>query len=236
MTQAALELYNYERQYRRRVRLTVMKVVLFFIGIIVVGIVCYRMGLTISDQQIDMLTTENQTLKTQRRESTQTIEQQKQMIDALNTQIPHGETVQLLELLNARLSEGVSPQRLTEVLSLVENKRTCDGLQSKRFILSTPLVSPEVTRISFFNGMITVMGNGESFINEQGLQEAWFDPGQPVSMTIQKHGKDQQIIVEGIIPIYHSVMIHDHEYRMTIAQNDNLSEYVSVTVDRCQFL
>ena len=230
MTQAPLELYNYERQYRRRLRLMVIRGVLFLICIILVGILCYRMGLSISNITITSLNQQIAHLL----DSKQTIEQQTQIVESLHPRIPRRETAQLLELLNARLSEGMSPERLNTVLNLIKNDRTCDVLQSKRFALSTPLVIPELTRISFFNGVIAVMGNGESFINEQGLPEAWFDPNQPVSMTIQRFD-NQQIIVEGIVPLYYSVIIGDKEYRMTIIKDDNFKDLVTVTVKRCQF-
>ena len=167
----------------------------------------------------------------------QTIGQQKQTIESLHPQIPRGETAQLLELITARLSEGVSPERLDTVLRLVKNERTCEPLQAKRFrIATTHNSSSSSVTIGFYNGLISVTGSGESVINEQNLPEAWFDPNQPVTIVIHQHNINEPTIIEEILPFYHSALIQNHEYRMTIAQDDEYFWLVKVSVDRCLFL
>ena len=150
----------------------------------------------------------------------------------LARQVPTGELASLTTLVRKRLADGLAPQRLAFVIENAQNPRNCQPAETKRFVVTTPLVKSGSRSASFAGGAITVTGEGESARNAQGAPEAWFDPTEPVSVRISAHGGVEEV-ASGLLPLHHSVVIEQTEHRFTIAAGPR--SFVEVTADRCPF-
>ncbi|HCM83124.1 MAG TPA: hypothetical protein PKW15_02380 [Alphaproteobacteria bacterium] len=136
-------------------------------------------------------------------------------------------------LLRERLASGVKPERLQQVIAATSNVRNCSSPETKRFIVATPLSKKEKSSdVSFGSGLVTITGNGMSATNINGGKEAWFDPAQPVNVSINVRG-GQNITKTGPLPIQHSIIQGATEYRFTIAPSAR--SYAEVTADQCAY-
>src|SRR5690606_4668415 len=104
--------------------------------------------------------------------------------------------------------------------------------QAKRFVVKTPVYSGPHGTVSFGNGAITVTGEGEPAVSAAGEAEAWYDPGKPVKITFIEIG-GKQTVKEGLLPIQHSMVLGNKEYRFTVAAGER--SFISVTSDSCDY-
>jgi hypothetical protein len=86
--------------------------------------------------------------------------------------------------------------------------------------------------VSFGNGVVTVAGEGAASVNPTGKAEAWYDPGKPVKITFTEIG-GKQTVKEGLLPIQHSLVVGNKEYRFTVAAGER--SFISVTSDSCDY-
>ncbi|WP_025897682.1 hypothetical protein [Sneathiella glossodoripedis] len=153
--------------------------------------------------------------------------------DRFEKEIPTGPTLEILDLVRARMEDGVDATRLLNVISLVQNKSRCDeNPETKRFIVNTPIYQSPDNSISLGNGTVTVTGDGEPTLNEEGKPEAWYDPTKAVTITFtQLGGRSEKL--EGLLPIQKSLVFGTNEYRFNIVKGRQ--SFASITVTRCDF-
>ncbi len=138
----------------------------------------------------------------------------------------------LLELLRQQLEKGVDPNRLRSVILSARPPQNCIDAKSKRFVVITPVYNGPQSIASIGKGAVSISGVGASAQNAQGQAEAWFDPGQPVTLTFRGRGSEEQV-KQGMLPIYHSVVVDDKEYRFTITEGTK--SFAKVTYDYCDY-
>ena len=147
--------------------------------------------------------------------------------------IPNTTQRELLEKINARLSAGVHPERLAAVIAVTENERQCEPPVNRRFVVRTPITRPSAgDSLTFAEGQIVVTGQGISARDESGNPEAWFDPSQPLSVRFAVAG-GAATQAEGKLPLRHSIVLGDWEYRFTIQPSTR--GVASVNADRCRY-
>jgi len=151
-----------------------------------------------------------------------------------DAEVPKGKSKELLALIEGQIAKGADPKRIAFLVDTAANKRTCDSeLQTKRFLLRTSLYAGANDSVSFANNAIIVTGEGQLSTNAEGKPEAWFDPAQPVALYfVQPGGKRSE--ASGVLPLHHSVVRGDSEYRFTILASDSQG-FISVTAERCAF-
>ncbi len=158
-------------------------------------------------------------------------------LQQLNTnyqsKIPQGDLLTLTNLLQEQLDKGMTVERITQLIRASRPPQNCSAPLSKRFILSTPAYEGPESKITFAEGAITVSGNGEASINSTGSKEAWFDAGKKVKVTFTQTGGIQEI-KEGILPIHHTIIRNDKEYRFSVSEGPR--SFVVVTSDSCDYL
>ncbi|WP_156092862.1 hypothetical protein [Rhodovibrio salinarum] len=149
-------------------------------------------------------------------------------------EVPEGEPAELLDLVRARLEEGVSADRLGFVIHKASTERECTGGPvTKRFIVQTPLSTGASSSVSFASRRITVTAGGPSATNAQGQPEAWYDPSAELTATFYRVGGENEQ-VKGKLPINYSVVIGDQEHRFTITEGDNRA-FARVTWESCAY-
>ena len=148
--------------------------------------------------------------------------------------IPDGETKAMLDALRERREAGVEAERLTEVIAGAQNEWECaEGPETRRFVIQTPVNDGANDQAAFANGMVTVTGTGISVLSGNGLPEAWFNAGEPVTLTFTRIG-GESTDVTGILPLHHSLVFGAEIYRFSIIEADTLS-FVAVTGQVCAF-
>ena len=147
--------------------------------------------------------------------------------------VPAGEARELLPVLRARLEAGVEPQRLRWVLSQTETRRDCESRSEMRHVpVQTSTARGTRTATALAGGTLGVLLDGNSAKNEKGDPEPWFDPARPVTLRItMRNGK--AIKSEGVLPLQHSIVEGDREYRLSIVAGPRGS--ANVSLERCRF-
>ena len=232
------------RERQNRIRFLVRGFYLLLLG--GVGWSGYHMGLSegqflVADMERRQATL-NATLKenaAQVEEAVRRRDMARAEADALKVRyeqdIPKGDRRKLLALIEERVAEGVEPARLDEIIRLARNRMDCDFLpQMKRVAIASPIAPGDGA--TFASGSLTVTGSGLSARNAAGQPEAWFDPASPVTMRFTRIGGDgegEKGEVSGTLPLYHSLVIGDFQYRITVTAGER--RFVNVAVDRCSY-
>lgn len=149
-------------------------------------------------------------------------------------EVPTGTSRELLRLIESQIAKGANPDRVAFLVTTAAQEQSCDNeLQTKRFILRTPLYSGANDAVSFASNAIIVTGEGASSIDADGKPEAWFDAGQAVTLRFAQPGGAASE-ASGLLPLHHSVVRGDTEYRFTAVASESRG-FISVTAERCAF-
>ena len=147
--------------------------------------------------------------------------------------IPSPEMTELLDLVQERVNAGISRERIAFVISAAREQEECDSEPAtKRFVLSTPIYQSPANTVRFAENTIMVRGEGAAQRNDAGNPLAWYDPAQPVTIQFTHIGGETSM-VSGRLPLRHSVIVNDSEYRFNIVAGER--SFVEVTGDRCAF-
>lgn len=147
--------------------------------------------------------------------------------------VPSPEMTELLDLVQQRMNAGISRERIAYVIGAAREQVECDyGPVTKRFVLSTPIYRSAADTVRFAENTIMVSGDGEAQRNDAGNPLAWYDPAQSVTIRFTHIGGEIST-VSGRLPLRHSVVVNDSEYRFNIVEGER--SFVEVTGDRCVF-
>jgi len=239
-----LGLHESRLRQRRRRRLAILKWVFVLGALLFAGYYAYETGSALAQQEVRDLRREIDRLRGSVAELTNAREElareveaardrEEQWAERYRRDVPTGETKELFALVQDRLSSGVPADRLAFVIGATSTAASCDGRpETKRFIVPTPIYQGANDSVGFANSTIRITARGESAINRNGNPEAWFDPAKPITVTFASlGGKSSE--VSGLLPLHHSVVKGENEYRFTIAAGNR--GFVNVTGDRCDY-
>ncbi|MDH3920118.1 MAG: hypothetical protein OEU25_18295, partial [Rhodospirillales bacterium] len=148
-------------------------------------------------------------------------------------EVPTGHSKDLFELIRDRMAAGVEPKRLAFVIEATGNLRSCDrNPTTKRFLVQTPLYKGANDSVSFGGETVTITARGPNATNPEGNAEAWFDPAKPLTVRFTEIGGGATEKT-GKLPMHHSVVVRDSEYRFAIQRGPQ--GFVKVTGERCKF-
>ncbi len=167
-------------------------------------------------------------LRAQAQTATVRLEQLKTGYDDL---ISEGPLQELVGLLRKQVEKGIDMKRLKSVIISARPPQNCSDAMSKRFVVKTPIHQGPASNISLADGGITISGSGVS-ARSGNKTEAWFDPGKPVEILFTD-GAGKVAKKSGVLPLYHTVVLEDREYRFTI--NSGARSFAKVTYDHCDY-
>lgn len=148
--------------------------------------------------------------------------------------VPSGAISEILRIARARLAAGVKPERLAAVLSAAENARRCDEKPTtRRFAVRTGPQRMTADSVAFADRLVTLTATGVAATDASGRAEGWFDPAKPLTVTFTRIG-GAETTATGVLPLHHSVVVRDLEYRFVIAAGDARG-FVNVTADSCAY-
>ena len=131
-----------------------------------------------------------------------------------------------------RLDAGVSVERMAFLIQAAEEARDCRPVESKRFLVKTPLHSGANTVVSFASDAIVVTGTGASAKTSDGLPQAWFDPVEPVTVQIVPiNGRTVELV--GTLPLQGSVVQGGLEHRFQLRAG--ATGFIQVAAESCAY-
>lgn len=143
-----------------------------------------------------------------------------------------GPTRELVQMLRKQLEDGMSPDRLALLIRSARPPRNCSDPSTKRFMVKTPAYTGPDSAAAIGEGAVTVSGIGASSRNNDGQQEAWYDPSQPVTVTFKIAGAELEKKT-GTLPLQHSLIAAGREYRFTLSEGEK--SFIKVTFDSCDY-
>ncbi len=174
----------------------------------------------------------DQTITELRSEVQSTVVRYQQLEEKYKQEVPQGVYGQLTALLKKQLDGGIKPERLSLAIESARPPKNCTEPAVKRFVVKTPVYSGPQGAVAFGNGVVTVAGDGAASVNATGNVEAWYDPGKKVKITFTEIG-GKQTVKEGLLPVQHSLVVGNKEYRFTVAAGER--SFMSVTSDSCDY-
>lgn len=234
-------LYDPDRRYRRRVLASLTRLVIFVAGVSTAAVVAYRYGGDVYRDDIERL---EQALAEAQRETAdleQTAIRAEAAARAATTQfedlrerfereVPTGERKEITDFVIAQMAEGLDRERLMFAIRAAATPQDCTEAETRRFIMPTPAYQGPNTAVGFADGRITVSGMGENAVADNGGILGWFDPAQPVTVTLTLIGGETHT-VSGRLPLHYSIPLDGVEWRFTVTEGDQ--SFANVTADRC---
>lgn len=235
--------YNPNARYRQRSQrraFSLVFTVFFFTLIFGAG---FWIGMVRSDQSAYILNSDKQTLERQYQELQNEITQVRaeaqtanvrleQLKASYNEILSNGPLQDLVTLLKKQLEGGVDPKRIEAVILSARPPKNCSEPKSRRLLIVTPNYKGPESRISMEAGLIAVWGEGTAAKTEGDGTEAWFDSSKPVKILF--HPKGGAVThKEGVLPLYHSLVIGEREFRFTVAAD--AKSFVKITYDSCDY-
>lgn len=238
-----LKLYDPHARRRHQQRTQLYRSIFVVFGIIVVLYGSFRLGFESSKANQSLMIQELGTLKDAKskleqeavelRASTMTaVKRFEELERQYQNDIGDENIRKLVILLKERLAAGIKPDRLMTILSKAENIRQCSTPETKRFILKTDVSRGPASSNSFANSSIIVTGTGQPTVNDKGAKESWFDPAQPVSIQF-KTNTGEETKAEGVLPLHHSIVQGNAEYRFTISKGAR--SFIEISADQCAY-
>ena len=241
----SLGLHENRQRRRRRFWWGVGKWTLALALVLAAGVYSYRFGTQLAEREvvkaeerIAELTEEVAGLQQQSAGLATNLAQSREAIAAWQAryerEVPSGFVREMMVLVQKKLEAGADEERLAFLVAAADKPRSCDDQpETKRFIATTELQSGGANdAVSFGDRSITVTAVGAAARNANGSLEAWFDPQKTVTVTFTQLG-GKTVQAEGALPLHHSVVSGDDEYRFTVLPGAR--GFLTVTADRCDY-
>lgn len=240
----SLGLHESRWRRRRTFRWKVLKALLVLGMLFAAGLFAYETGSMLAqqpvrnlEQQVAQLNESLTALRTRNTElSAAAQEAQARQMDwqqRYGQDVPTGQSKELFNLLRDRMAAGVETRRLAFVIKATSNERSCEnGAVTRRFLVQTPLYKGANDSVSFGKQTITVTAQGPNAVNAEGNAEGWYDPAQSITVRFTEiGGKTSE--ATGKLPLHHSVVVGQSEYRFTVVPGAR--GFIKVSSERCQF-
>ncbi len=240
----ALGLRESRSLQRRARRRRVLWWLMMFAGLLAVGYYAYATGAMLADKDVSSLNAQVSKLEA----TVDTLKQNNAALEAalqverqrglewqrrFDAGVPTGQRLAFLDLLNARLAQGMTVERLTSLIRSARVERRCDESPvTKRFVVQNPLHTGANSSVSFADNRLTVTANGVSAVSANGGPEGWYDPTKPVVARFTLLG-GESFTTEGVLPLHYSVVAGGNEYQFTLVPGDR--GFLNVTADRCSY-
>lgn len=235
-------MYDPSSRYRRRANERKRKMMTMVVFFIIFAAFFYWLGGQVVrsseaafKQQAIKLKDEKQALEenlTQLDANLQTLKMEyEKLLTQYDREVPTGDLKELADLTRKQLEDGIAKDRLEFVIRSARPPRNCTNPETKRFVVRTPYYNGPDSFVSFVNKSLTITANGEAAVTN-GQNEAWFDPGKPVTVKFTRLG-GKDVVKEGLLPMHYSLVSGDKEHRFTIAKGNR--SFIEVTSDSCDY-
>lgn len=229
----SLGLVHRKEQQKRKTRrvLTFIKTI-FMIGLFGgVGYYAYEAGLSVAKEEVLLWKSRHEGQLAENEQLKVELGKDKATVDQLSQLLPNEEIRDLVAVITEKANTGVEISRMETIISGMTKDAKCQSdVDTKRFIVLTPVSTTDISTASFERGLITLSASGSPTINEAGNPEAWFDTSKEITVNFMLMGGEEQQVT-GLLPLYHSVITGGSEYRFSIAAGR--TSFVDASVQQC---
>ncbi len=198
-----------------------------------IGTTLARQDVTLLERQVAELSEQNDALRNERVGLDVEINAIRERERRLLAAAPNEQERAMLALIRAREEAGVDPERIKFVIEAVSNVRECDlEPVTRRFIANTEVRTGSNDTVSFASNTVAVTAIGTAAKDAEGKPLGWFDPALPIKAAFTNID-GSSTVAEGVLPLQHSVVVRDQEYRFNLVAGER--SFIAVTADRCQY-
>lgn len=238
-----MSLYDSDRRYRRRFWGGIIRFVLYAGLLVAAAFISYQAGIEDLEnrvrgyqQEIHQLESQQNALEQETANLRVAAERAKLAVEEwerrYGADVATGARSRLLDVVTERLNAGVTPERLAFLIQAAEEPRKCQPVESKRFLVRTPLHDGRNTVVSFAEDSLVVSGTGVPAKTADGLVQAWFDPLEPITVTVTRvDGKSRE--VTGKLPLTVSIVQGGAEYRFLLRAGSN--GFAQIAAEKCAY-
>jgi hypothetical protein len=238
-----MSLYDSERRYRRRLWGGVVRFVIYIAIVVATAMTAYEFGAEDLEGQRrlhqEQLLEFEQARSASEQESANlrvAVEKAKLAVQEWERRyaadVPTGTRKEMLDLVTERLDAGVTAERLGFLIRAAEEKRDCEEVETKRFLVRTPLYDGANTSVSFAGEAVSVTGTGESETTDAGLPQAWYDPKKPVTLVFTRIDGERSEVA-GTLPLQQSVVHDGVEHHFLV--RPGARGFAQVAAERCVY-
>ncbi len=235
--------YDPNERYRRRASQRFLALIKVLVLCFIIGGAGFYLGILKTSKDIHILEEQKNLAQKQLKEMREDLTKLRAEASTANIRLgqlrasfdevlPEGPMQDLVLLLKKQIDEGIDAKRLEKVILSARPPQNCSEPKSKRFVLTTPAYKGPESRVLIDGGKIIIYGKGKSARNAKGKPEAWFDPSRTVELSFKQQNQDVEVR-KGYLPLYHSVIIENKEYRFTVAKGKQ--SFAKVTYDVCDY-
>lgn len=147
--------------------------------------------------------------------------------------VPAGDARRLLGLVQDGLAQGANPDRLARLIQAGSRPMQCTPEADPRLLgVAHSGQRQAAGTLGFADDRVTVAVEGSTAVDERGRPEDWFDQNAAVRVRLTQEG-GVPTTVEGILPLEHTIVVGDAEYRLSLTSARR--GFVEVAVERCAF-
>src|SRR5690625_4864513 len=234
-------LKDYDRRYRQQTKRALLRLAIFLAAVAGTAAFAYQTGVEQVVTREDRLRQEAETLRLEierardslaraERRASEASTALDELTVAYERDVPTGVRRDLLALIDQRLAQGVSADRIGVYVNAAAEPANCAPSTTRRFIVQTPTYSGPNTAAGFAEGRITVTGQGANAPGPNGQPQGYFDPAQEVTITFTRIGGESSSAT-GVLPLHHVVVLGGEEHRFTVVEGER--SMVNVTADSC---
>lgn len=233
---------EHRRRRRRTIVWRLVQLALFTVTLIGTASYAYQIGVSASqaragklEGELERFQSDNLLLRERLNEAWRQSQEVERALERLQAryqaEVPEGELKRLMVRLQEQIEEGVAAERLRLLIDVAGRPPACSSEpETKRFRLRTPIATGAVHAVRFAEGRIAVRGSGLSARNEAGLNEAWYDPAEPVELVFTTLA-GEQTQVTGVLPLRHAIVADGTEFRFSAIAGER--SFVEVTAQAC---
>lgn len=229
----SLGLVHRKEQQKRKTRRVLAFIKTVFILVIFggIGYYAYEAGLSVSREEALLWKSRHEGQLAENEQLKVELGKDKATVDQLSQLLPNEEIRDLVAVITEKANDGVEISRMESIISGMTKDAKCQSeIETKRFVVMTPVSPTDISTASFYRGLITLSANGSPTINEAGNPEAWFDTAKEITVNFMLPGGEEQQVT-GPVPLYHSVITGGSEYRFSITAGR--ISFVDASVQQC---
>lgn len=148
-------------------------------------------------------------------------------------EVPKGEVKDLMVLVNKKLARGLDANRLALVIDSARPPHGCSKTDTQPLLVVTPGYGGPQPTLDFTEEGLVITAEGHPALNaEEGREESWFDPAQTVSLSFV-HSSGTKTQKSGLLPLQHSMVVGDREYRFSIGQGAR--SLIDISFNHCSY-
>lgn len=141
--------------------------------------------------------------------------------------VPEGVGKDLYEMIQKKMEEGISVDRLSFVLRNTQQSSKCSEKPIiKKILLKSNGKQGAPEKVSFFEDKVSFQGEGKPTKNPNGTYEFWFDPQAPISIVLN-HVSGKKHETNGVLPFQSNFIVGDQNYVFNIRSGPRGYVYVS---------